>query len=148
MPGSLDQDRAAATDQDGRPFTIVRVPEPGPIVIQLTPDDEAWWMIEDMNRHPTHRLKGAERFANQEPVNYLLPASYMNFVVADGVVLVPRFYRPGRDAELIAKDAAFAKIIQARYPGRRVVQIGVDAVLAGGGGMHCITQQIPRASLV
>lgn len=139
---------SAATDQDGRPFTIVRVPEPGPIVIQLTPDDEAWWMIEDMNQHPVHRLKGAERFANEEPVNYLLPASYMNYVVADGVVLVPRFYRPGRDAGLIEKDAAFAKIIQAQYPGRRVVQIGVDAVLAGGGGMHCITQQIPRTSLV
>jgi agmatine deiminase len=138
----------AATDQDGQPLTIVRVPEPGPIVIQLTPDDEAWWMIEDMNQHPVHRLKGAERFENQEPVNYLLPASYMNFVVADGVVLVPRFYRPGRDTGLIEKDAAFAQIVQARYPGRRVVQVGVDAVLAGGGGMHCITQQIPRASLV
>jgi len=139
---------SAATDQDGQPLTIVRVPEPGPIVVELTPQDEAWWMIEDMNQHPTHRLKGAERFENQEPVNYLLPASYMNYVVAEGVVLVPRFYRPGRDAELIQKDAAFAQIIQARYPGRRVVPIGVDALLAGGGGMHCITQQIPRPSLV
>ena len=53
-----------------------------------------------------------------------------------------------RDTGLIEKDAAFAQIVQARYPGRRVVQVGVDAVLAGGGGMHCITQQIPRASLV
>lgn len=135
---------SAATDQDGRPFTIVRVPEPGPIVIEITPDDNAWWMIADMNQHPTHKLKGEERFANEEPVNYLLPASYMNYVVADGVVLVPRFYQQGRDLTLKDKDAAFAQIISARYPGRRVVQIAPDALLAGGGGMHCITQQIPK----
>jgi len=135
---------SAATDQDGRPFTIVRVPEPGPIVIEITPDDNAWWMIADMNQHPTHKLKGEERFANEEPVNYLLPASYMNYVVADGVVLVPRFYQQGRDLTLKDKDAAFAQIIAARYPGRRVVQIAPDALLAGGGGMHCITQQIPK----
>ncbi|MFT3777165.1 MAG: agmatine deiminase family protein [Ottowia sp.] len=135
---------SAATDQDGRPFTIVRVPEPGPIVVELTPDDNAWWMIADMNQHPTHKLKGAERFANEEPVSYLLPASYMNFVVSDGVVLVPRFYQPGRDLTLKDKDAAFAQIIAARYPGRRVVQIAPDALLAGGGGLHCITQQIPK----
>ena len=135
---------SAATDQDGRPFTIVRVPEPGPIVIQITPDDNAWWMIADMNQHPVHKLQGEERFANEEPVNYLLPASYMNYVVADGVVLVPRFYQHGRDLTLKDKDAAFAQIIAARYPGRRVVQIAPDALLAGGGGMHCITQQIPQ----
>ncbi|GAD23275.1 agmatine/peptidylarginine deiminase [Acidovorax sp. MR-S7] len=135
---------SAATDQDGRPFTIVRVPEPGPIVIQITPEDNAWWMIADMNQHPTHKLKGEERFANEEPVNYLLPASYMNYVVADGVVLVPRFYQHGRDLTLKDKDAAFAQIIAARYPGRRVVQIAPDALLAGGGGMHCVTQQIPQ----
>ena len=139
---------SAATDQDGQPFTIVRVPEPDLIVVQLTPDDEAWWMLEDLNHHPTHRLRGAEHFANKEPVDYLLPASYMNFVVADGVVLVPRFYKPGRDARLMQKDSAFAQIIQAHYPGRRVVQINPDALLAGGGGMHCITQQIPRTSAV
>ena len=135
---------STATDQDGRPFTIVRVPEPGPIVVELTPDDNAWWMIADMNQHPVHPLKGEERFANEEPVSYLLPASYMNFVVSDGVVLVPRFHQPGRDPALQDKDAAFAQTIAARYPGRRVVPIAPDALLAGGGGMHCITQQIPQ----
>lgn len=134
---------SAATDQDGRPLQIVRVPEPGSIIVEIGPDDMAWSMIADMDEHPVHRLRGAERFAAGEPVKYLLPASYMNFVVTNGLVLVPRFYKPGRDPSLQAKDQAFRNIIAQRYPGRRVVQLDIDAILAGGGGMHCITQQIP-----
>ena len=76
----------------------------------------------------------------------VLPASYMNFVVANGVVLVPRFFKPGRAPALEAKDAAFKATIEACYPGRRVVQVDVDALVVGGGGMHCITQHIPRPS--
>ena len=134
---------AAESDQDGQPLKLVRVPEPGPILVTLTPEDNAWWMIADLRSHPVHKLRGEEKFANEEPVDYLLPASYMNFLVADGVVLVPRFYLPGRDESLQAKDEAFRQIIAAQYPGRRVVQINADAILAGGGGMHCISQQIP-----
>ncbi len=134
---------AAASDQDGRPLQIVRVPEPGSIIVDIGPDDAAWQMIADMDQHPVHRLRGAGRFEAGEPVKYLLPASYMNFVVTNGLVLVPRFHKPGRDPSLQAKDQAFRDIIAQRYPGRRVVQLDVDAILAGGGGMHCITQQIP-----
>jgi agmatine deiminase len=90
-----------------------------------------------------HRLVGAERFAAQEPVKFALAASYMNFVVSNGIVLVPAFHKPGREPALAAKDAAFKSIVESRYPGRRVVQVDVDAVTVGGGGMHCITQQIP-----
>lgn len=78
---------SAATDQDGRPLRIVRVPEPGPIVVEIGPNDAAWQMVADMDQHPVHRLRGAERFANGERVKYLLPASYMNFLVTDGLVV-------------------------------------------------------------
>jgi agmatine deiminase len=36
---------SAATDQDGRALRIVRVPEPGPIVVEIGPDDAAWLLI-------------------------------------------------------------------------------------------------------
>ena len=64
-------------------------------------------------------------------------------IEASQLVLVPKFYKPGRDPSLVAKDEAFRQTIANAYPGRRVAQIDVDAVLAGGGGMHCISQQIP-----
>jgi agmatine deiminase len=134
---------SAARDVHGRPLEIVRVPEPGSILIDLEPADGAYGFIAALDHHPLHRLVGAERFAAQETVQYALAASYMNFVVANGVVLVPAFHKPGRDAALAAKDAAFKAIVESRYPGRRVVQVDVDALTVGGGGMHCITQQIP-----
>lgn len=136
----------ASTDQDGRPLTLIRVPEPGPLIVESGPDDMMWQSIADLDFHPVHRLRGAERFAAGEPMRYMLAASYMNFLVANGVVLVPRFFKPGRDPALEAKDEAFRAVIAACYPGRRVVQLDVDALTAGGGGMHCITQHIPRAT--
>ena len=134
---------SSVRDAHGRPLEIVRVPEPGAIVIDLDPADGAYAFIASLDHHPLHRLVGAERFAAQEPVRYALAASYMNFVVANGVVLIPAFHKPGRDPALAMKDAAFKAIVEQRYAGRRVVQVDVDALTVGGGGMHCITQQIP-----
>lgn len=135
---------ARSTDQDGRPLRVVRVPEPGSIVIDIGPDDVIWQFIADLDAHPVHRLQGADRFARGEAVKLMLAASYMNFVVGNEVVLVPRFHKPGRDPALAAKDAAFQRTISQLYRGRRVVAIDADAITAGGGGMHCITQQLPR----
>ncbi len=134
---------AAARDQDGRPFQVIRAPDPGPLIIDIGPDDGIWQSIADLDHHPVHRLQGAERFENGEDAKFMLAAGYMNYVVANGVVLIPRFAKPGRDPALVDKDEAFRKLIVACYPGREVVQIDVDALTVGGGGMHCITQQIP-----
>jgi agmatine deiminase len=61
---------------------------------------------------------------------------YLNFYVANGLVLVPVCGHPADDDMLALIGAAF--------PGREVVGLDVGAVLAyGGGGIHCITQQVP-----
>ena len=135
---------AASTDQDGRPLQVLRVPEPGPLLVDLTPADPVWHYLADLDHHPTVRLQGAGRFAAGEPVRLMLAASYMNYVVANGCVLVPRYHKPGRDPALAVKDEVFRATIAQCYPGRRVVQIDADALNVAGGGMHCITQQIPQ----
>ena len=62
---------------------------------------------------------------------------YLNFYVANGFVVVPVCGHPADD-DMLA-------IIAAQYPGREVIGLDVGAVLAyGGGGIHCITQQVPR----
>ncbi|WP_033818639.1 agmatine deiminase family protein [Kitasatospora sp. MBT63] len=63
-------------------------------------------------------------------------ASYTNFYVVNGAVLVPQFGHPEADA------AAYA-VLRAAYPGRDVVQLDIDAVAGGGGGIHCATQSQP-----
>lgn len=61
-------------------------------------------------------------------------AGYVNFYVANGVVLLPEFGDAPRDADAKAK-------LTELFPGRTVVQINIDPIALGGGGIHCTTQQ-------
>jgi agmatine deiminase len=65
-----------------------------------------------------------------------LPASYANFYLANGVVLVPT-YDPPRDEEALAT-------LRACCPGREVVGIDCTDLVWGLGAFHCVTQQWPR----
>ncbi len=65
-----------------------------------------------------------------------VPVPYGNFYVGNGFVLVPTANHPA-DADMLA-------IIAEQYPGREVIGLDVGPILAyGGGGIHCITQQVP-----
>ncbi|MGY0231357.1 agmatine deiminase family protein [Longispora urticae] len=62
--------------------------------------------------------------------------SYLNFHVVNGAVLTAQFGDR-------AKDAAARAALAAAYPGREVVQLDVDRLMSGGGGIHCSTMQEP-----
>ncbi|MCD8301063.1 MAG: agmatine deiminase [Clostridiales bacterium] len=66
-----------------------------------------------------------------------LAASYVNFYITNGGVLVPQFGD--------ANDAAAVKILKGLFPERRIYPIEARDILLGGGNIHCITQQIPMA---
>jgi agmatine deiminase len=63
------------------------------------------------------------------------PASYMNFAITTGLVVVPTYGTP-HDGEGVAAIAGL-------FPDRETVGLPADAVLAGGGGFHCASQQMP-----
>ncbi|MFB6813365.1 agmatine/peptidylarginine deiminase [Streptomyces sp. NPDC056347] len=63
--------------------------------------------------------------------------SYLNYYVANGGVVVPVAGVP-QDEDALA-------VIASAYPGRKVVGVRAPAIAFGGGGVHCITQQIPAA---
>ncbi len=63
------------------------------------------------------------------------PASYVNFAITTHLVVVPTFGSP--------HDAAGVKAIAALFPDRATIGLAADAVLAGGGGFHCASQQMP-----
>jgi agmatine deiminase len=64
-----------------------------------------------------------------------LPASYANFYIANGLVLVPTFNDPNDRIAL----STLAKV----FPGREVCGINCTELILGLGALHCMTQQQP-----
>ena len=72
-----------------------------------------------------------ERYAGKD-----FAAGYINFYVCNGAVIAPEFGDAKADAN--ARDT-----LKDLFPKREVVQLNIDGVAAGGGGIHCTTQQEP-----
>ena len=68
------------------------------------------------------------------------PASYVNFAITSNLVVVPTFGSP-HDADGVAAIAAL-------LPDRDTIGLPGEAVLAGGGGFHCASQQMPSAPAI
>jgi len=64
-----------------------------------------------------------------------LPASYANFYIANGVVLLPIF---GHE-----NDARAEKVLKGLFPRRTIVPIRCEDLVWGMGTIHCVTQQQP-----
>jgi agmatine deiminase len=64
-----------------------------------------------------------------------LPASYGNFYIANGILLVPVFNDPN--------DRVALNILAELFPGRDVIGIYSGDLIWGFGAMHCMTQQEP-----
>ncbi len=83
------------------------------------------------------RVPGVGRYRNA--LGESSPASHMNFIIANGLVVVPVYGTPTQEAALAA--------LQEVFPDRKVVGISSRGLLgcgeAGGGSFHCITQQEP-----
>lgn len=101
------------TDQDGKPFSIVRIPMP-----------------------PT--LYGEPDATGQIPVR-----SYLNYAVTNGAVLMQTYWRPGRSNTLKATENQVRDILGSAFPGRNIIGIDSENVNLWGGGIHCITQHMP-----
>ena len=63
--------------------------------------------------------------------------SYVNFYVANGGVVVPVADSP--------LDEPALALLREAFPDREVVGVPARVIAHGGGGIHCITQQVPAA---
>jgi agmatine deiminase len=136
-------------DTDGHVDNVAAFAGPGTLLMQGC-DDEAEddWLRTNVNIRSARGAIDALGEAIEVVEIPVLPFTeiagervavpYLNFYIANGVVVVPLCGHPADDDML--------GIIAEQYPDREVVGLDVGAVLAyGGGGIHCITQQVPRA---
>lgn len=65
-----------------------------------------------------------------------LPATYANFLVINGAVLVPTYAQP-------ANDVAACNAIQQAFPDREIIPIDSRTIVRQHGSIHCCTMQIP-----
>ena len=106
-------------DAKGRRIRVHKLPLPQPVTVT----EEECQGLDTCRDQPT-RTAG-ERLA----------ASYVNFYIANGSIVMPGFGDPA--------DQAAKEILQGLFPDREVVQIYARDILIGGGNIHCITQQVP-----
>jgi agmatine deiminase len=109
------------TDAKGRKLEIVKMYVPKPILITKEEEDGV-----DAVDGTLPRLEGDR-----------LAASYVNFLIVNGGIILPAFDDPN--------DAKAVRTVKECFPDREVVQIYAREILLGGGNIHCITQQQPAA---
>lgn len=135
----LGQGLVEDRDTDGH-VDLIAVPTPdGPVLLQTVGED---------NPNFAHCQENAQRLAEAgvhmtefpylpyvEVAGEPVAASYLNLYVCNGGVIVPV-----ADTET---DVAALRIIAEAFPGREVVSVPGALIAYGGGGPHCITQQVP-----
>jgi len=72
--------------------------------------------------------------------DHLMPAPYVNLVFVNGAVLVPKLGVEG-------EEAAYEQLGRL-FPGRELVGLPVEMSAFGGGGLGCITQQVPAGAFL
>jgi agmatine deiminase len=106
-------------DALGRRLEVFKVPMPGPLHMTA---EEARGLV------PSESMK--RRYAGDR-----LAASYVNFYFANGGIIMP-LLDPRTDEQAAA-------VLRRACPDRLIVGVPAREILLGGGGIHCITQQIP-----
>lgn len=71
----------------------------------------------------------------------ILPATYANFLVINGAVLVPTYGQP-------ASDAKACEVIGEAFPGREIIGIDCRPLIRQNGSLHCVTMQYPKGILL
>ena len=107
------------TDARGRALQVHKIHQPAPMHITAT------------------ECLGLDVSETAKPRNVgdRLAASYVNFYIANGGIVMPLFDD--------AQDRPAMDQLSRLFPDRRVVGINSREILLGGGNIHCITQQIP-----
>jgi agmatine deiminase len=127
-----------STDQDGRPFRIVRVPLPKVIsrevVLAPRTDASSAWNELDFQRSEGRKAG--------DVIQQVASASYLNLLIANDVVIVPSYVENGTPSQVQERARHSLENV---FPGRAIVFVNTTTWNWNGGGPHCATLSEPRA---
>ena len=132
-----------ATDQDGNPFQIIKVPLPDPLYFTATISDDVSGI--DWKDRSSWKV-GKDWFWKKglvtvgDSINWVAASSYLNYLVTNDAVILPTYLPEGSSPE---KEAEVKAIFSNVFPDRKLIFLEVMDLNYFGGGIHCITQQEP-----
>lgn len=144
----LDEGELSGDDTDGHVDMLARFCGSGTLAYTATwgpgdPDHQALQALErelagltDSAGRPYRRVPLPRPAPIAGPAGEPLPASYANFLVMNGAVLVPFYDDPA--------DAVARERLQGCFPGRQVVGIPCRGLILQYGSLHCATMHLPR----
>lgn len=142
----LEHGALAGDDTDAHIDTLARLcPDRTIIYVACDdPDDEHFEelkaMEQELMRFPGYRLLPLPwPSAKYDDAGERLPATYANYLVINGAVLVPTYNDPA--------DSAALEVIEKAFPDREIIGIDCSTLILQHGSLHCVTMQIPKGVL-
>ena len=127
------------TTESGEPIQVVRIPMPELTLDVMQPGDGLYDYFAAYDRWE-------DGSTLPEVMLAVWPTSYVNYVPTNDLILVSRFWKPGRSFTIKRRDDEARDVLRELFPGREIVQVYSENVNRGGGGMNCITQQQPASA--
>ena len=128
-------------DTDGHIDTLVRICPDDTILYTGGDSDHPDWDLMEEELKALRTLDGKPYRLLKLPLprpiyddDYRLPATYANYLVINGAVMVPTYHQQDLDAEAM-------RMISEAYPDREIIGIDCCAVIKQHGSLHCCTMQ-------
>lgn len=143
----VDHGQLIGDDTDGHIDTIVRF-APDDTIVYVRCDDETDPQYEDF-KLLEEQLQGLKNIEGK-PYRLIsvpmphpiydgedrLPATYANFLIINGAVIVPTYKQPENDEEALSTIAS-------AFPNRKIIGVDGSTIIRQHGSIHCLTMQLP-----
>lgn len=122
-----------STTADGKPFEIICLPA-GPIMTKklsysnLSKEEKYWFDN-----------------VTTDSIEFYLATGYMNFVIANQVIVTAKFWKEGLPEKIKTIDEQAKQVLEKAFPGKKVAQIDCMALHHDGAGLHCHSRNQPTS---
>ncbi|MEO6456357.1 MAG: agmatine deiminase family protein [Ginsengibacter sp.] len=131
-----------ATDQDGKLFTIVKMPVPDNNYMTFALDTTS--INHEIKFLSRRILREQKNFSIGDTVHFVPSSSYLNFLITNKTVFEAKYWAEGQPMASKEKDEKAKQILQQYFPGKNIYQINTTETNHNGGGLHCWSMQIPK----